>query len=591
MELTPFLTNSKSFYVITTDLEGRILSFNDLFDINFKDLFEELIGLPFAAILQKSEIGKFYDALEACNRPNGQINLTLNTLPAIDNRLCTSKWEFSVVNDKKTKSKKIMGVGYPIDHNTGSTSVLTGSEHILKGQNSDHFSNFLINNLPGIFLLMDENGKYKLWNQDTEKVTGYDHLEIKSMEPYAMLDPNDRTILQEAMTNALGSGNAEVEIELITKNSLRIPHYLILRPIKSEEKLFFIITGLDISEEIKTLLQMQLSESTFRSAFEYSAFGMSLVSPEGKWLKVNNELCSLLGYDEETILTLNILEITKAEDRDKIREIMQEFFDRKLETARLENRFVHKKGRTVWANISVSLIRDRMHMPLYFVIQIEDITDRKEYEEKINNQITLLSEISFITSHELRHEYAKLHSVVNFLKDRQDLFTEREDQFLIKESIRAFNNINSSIYKINDKITFGQFMEINIGGSGKMDHDHVLLVDDDPIANYVNTKLLEKYFDKNKIYSVNSSDQAIQHMKNHNSKNDYLVLLDLNMPNKTGWDFLEEYKALGFSAPVLILTSSISMSDREEAKKYDVIKRFISKPLTDEAAMQIKNMK
>ena len=130
---------------------------------------------------------------------------------------------------------------------------------------------------------------------------------------------------------------------------------MIVRSVNFNNSEYFIITGIDISEEIKTLLQMQLSESTFRSAFEFSAFGMALVSPTGIWLKVNIELCNLLGYSSEELLKMNMLDMTHVEDRGKIDHIIEDFIDGKIETGRLEKRYIHKMGKIIWANI-LSLI-------------------------------------------------------------------------------------------------------------------------------------------------------------------------------------------------------------------------------------------
>src|SRR5918995_7203321 len=49
----------------------------------------------------------------------------------------------------------------------------------------------------------------------------------------------------------------------------------------------------------------------------------------------------------------------------------------------LEKRFLHADGHTVWASLSVSLVRDSEGKPLYFVSQIQDVTERKEAERKL----------------------------------------------------------------------------------------------------------------------------------------------------------------------------------------------------------------
>ena len=62
--------------------------------------------------------------------------------------------------------------------------------------------------------------------------------------------------------------------------------------------------------------RLRESEARFLGAFEHAPIGMALVSPEGHWLKVNSELCALLGYSESEMLTRTFQDITHPDDLD-----------------------------------------------------------------------------------------------------------------------------------------------------------------------------------------------------------------------------------------------------------------------------------
>ena len=62
----------------------------------------------------------------------------------------------------------------------------------------------------------------------------------------------------------------------------------------------------------------------------------------------------------------------------------------------MEKRYFHKKGHVVWVLLAVSLVRDPQGKPLYFISQIEDITDRKAAEEQLNNKIEELQRFNKI---------------------------------------------------------------------------------------------------------------------------------------------------------------------------------------------------
>tara|TARA_R110001583_G_scaffold111032_3_gene260095 strand:+ start:5832 stop:7598 length:1767 start_codon:yes stop_codon:yes gene_type:complete len=125
------------------------------------------------------------------------------------------------------------------------------------------------------------------------------------------------------------------------------------------------------------------SEEKFKNAFEYSAIGMALISPKGKWLKINTKLCQIVGYSEEELLSMTYKDITHPNDRANDLNFTTQLLAGAIESYTLEKRYVHKQGNTVWVLLAVSLVRDKVGTPLYFVSKINDITDRKITEEKL----------------------------------------------------------------------------------------------------------------------------------------------------------------------------------------------------------------
>jgi CheY-like chemotaxis protein len=115
----------------------------------------------------------------------------------------------------------------------------------------------------------------------------------------------------------------------------------------------------------------------------------------------------------------------------------------------------------------------------------------------------------------------------------------------------------------------------------------IFLIDDDPITNYVNKKIIGKSYPFTMVEFTNSSE-ALAVLKEYSSSQTHLfpeiIFLDINMPHLDGWEFLEEFqklpKAVLDKCDVVMLSSSIDNYDIERSKKYSIVKRFISKPLT-----------
>ncbi|HWN96026.1 MAG TPA: PAS domain S-box protein, partial [Methylomirabilota bacterium] len=123
--------------------------------------------------------------------------------------------------------------------------------------------------------------------------------------------------------------------------------------------------------------ELRESEARFSAAFEHAPIGMSLVAPEGRWLKVNRALCDLVGYSEAELLTRTFQDITHPEDLAADLEQVRRLLAGEIPAYEMEKRYFHARGHLITVLIDVSLIRDGEGRPLYFIAQIQDITERK----------------------------------------------------------------------------------------------------------------------------------------------------------------------------------------------------------------------
>ena len=125
------------------------------------------------------------------------------------------------------------------------------------------------------------------------------------------------------------------------------------------------------------------AEERFGRAFEDAPIGMALVGLDGQWLRVNAALCEITGYREHELLELDFQTLTHPEDAAMSVESMHDILAGTIRNFHTEKRYIHSSGRSIWVNLSVSLVRDDAGKPLYFVSQIEDITERKAPEQKL----------------------------------------------------------------------------------------------------------------------------------------------------------------------------------------------------------------
>ena len=130
------------------------------------------------------------------------------------------------------------------------------------------------------------------------------------------------------------------------------------------------------------------SEERFRSAFNYAPIGIALVSPDGKWLKVNHALSEILGYTEDEFLAANFQAMLFKKDLSDTLIKVHELLSGKIQTCQLEQRYVHKTGKTVWILWSVSTASESNQKRPNLIFQIQDITDKKSAEVQLQHEAT-----------------------------------------------------------------------------------------------------------------------------------------------------------------------------------------------------------
>ncbi|MBM9604450.1 PAS domain S-box protein [Desulfopila inferna] len=139
----------------------------------------------------------------------------------------------------------------------------------------------------------------------------------------------------------------------------------------------------DITDRRRAEEALRESETRFFSIFEYAPIGMAIVSPEGKFLKVNRATCDLLGYSELELLTKTYRDISHPDFLESDDAHLEQMLAGKIRIYQKEKRYIHKKRHAIWALLSVSLIWDQQQEPAYFISQLVNITDRKLAEEKL----------------------------------------------------------------------------------------------------------------------------------------------------------------------------------------------------------------
>lgn len=125
---------------------------------------------------------------------------------------------------------------------------------------------------------------------------------------------------------------------------------------------------------------LQTTELLFRATFEQAAVGISHVALDGRWLRVNQKLCDIVGYTREELLARRYQDVTHPDDLQNNDELERQLLTLAAPTYSIEKRYLHKNGTMVWVRPTVSLVRKSTGEPDYFISVIEDITALKEHQ-------------------------------------------------------------------------------------------------------------------------------------------------------------------------------------------------------------------
>lgn len=120
------------------------------------------------------------------------------------------------------------------------------------------------------------------------------------------------------------------------------------------------------------------NQELFKKVYHYGASGIALVNPDLRFLDINQQFCSMVGYTREELRTMTFLDITYPEDRKVCRIADQKLLNGDIARFRMEKRYVHKNGTILWASTTVCCIKTPDGQLLYTIALIEDVTKHKQ---------------------------------------------------------------------------------------------------------------------------------------------------------------------------------------------------------------------
>ena len=226
------------------------------------------------------------------------------------------------------------------------------------------------------------------WSASNYALYGWDAAEPASLERWlASVHPDDRPAVEQVAREAIEQGRQVRHVFRILRpdgsirwiqDSGRVEIDHAGRPLR--------VVGLniDITELNLARAALEESEALYRFTFEHAAVGVAHVGLDGRFLRVNPRLCTLLGRDEATLLGLDFQAITHPDDLDDDMQQLGQLMSGELDSYEMEKRYLRPSGEVVWGCLSVSLRRAEDGTPLNFISVVSDISPRKAAEAQLD---------------------------------------------------------------------------------------------------------------------------------------------------------------------------------------------------------------
>jgi PAS domain S-box-containing protein len=285
----------------------------------------------------------------------------------------TYRWllaQAAVVNDDQGRPARMLGAHIDITERRAAEALI---------ESESAFSNALLNSLPGVFYLYDENLRFLRWNKNFELITGYSGEEIAAISPLDLFPADDRELVAERIGRVFTVGSAEVEARFQAKDGTLTPYYFTGRRTRQDGRDCLIGVGIDVSERRRVELALRESEERYRQFVDTSPYAIG-VHQEGLIEFVNPAALRLFGADSpDQLLGTPVRDRVDPSMWPQVQRRMLRMLGGQSDLYPIEERFRRMDGSTIPVEVFAAPFSYRGRPAVHVIAR--DISDRKQADE------------------------------------------------------------------------------------------------------------------------------------------------------------------------------------------------------------------
>jgi len=211
---------------------------------------------------------------------------------------------------------------------------------------------------------------------------GYTADEIRGQPVGNLLAETDDVKSAARLVNSQGRAN-NLEIDILNKDGKAQPSLVSVSSVEMNGTTALLCIAKDIRSQRETESKLRSSEQRFRSTFQNAPLGMMLGDTTGRIFQANRFAADLLAYEEKHLPGMHLSRLVPAKDRPQLLEILEQLLAGDISQSESERKLIAKNGVEIWVNLHAVLQKAEDGSPLYFIIQMADITEMKRSQERM----------------------------------------------------------------------------------------------------------------------------------------------------------------------------------------------------------------
>jgi diguanylate cyclase (GGDEF)-like protein/PAS domain S-box-containing protein len=242
-------------------------------------------------------------------------------------------------------------------------------------------------NSSDLLVVIDGSATLSYVSPASERILGLRPADWVGRNVMELLHPDDANAAAESLISSIDTGSGvkdplEVrvrhadgrwrEVEIVANNLLHDPAIGGI-----------LINARDVSERRLAQRREGQAQGRFELAFQRSPIGMALTTIEGRYERVNEAMCELLGRTPSEMLATSVLDTTHPDDLSATVAAAVDLLEGRTQSFSLDKRMVSGDGRAIWTRATTTLLRGDDGQPQHFLTQVEDIEERRHLLEQL----------------------------------------------------------------------------------------------------------------------------------------------------------------------------------------------------------------